>query len=262
MLPRDSQSGWVRFSTYHRSFLFADFLCPVSSETNLKLRKALDVTAQLPEQGLAVALRGDLLEAELPNEYIYGFRGRYKRGAVCIMTCARMLPVLTKHVTISGGRGEVSWLRPVPAARLSSSQYSLHVSRVAGWNADCLLQIRYACVPRQGHQNVSEPEEPALQVLPSWYVSSLFSPLLPSAAERQLNWTVLIIAFILVSIIVALAAGSVVWRVRISSSFDGATVFSPAVQKVNSEGAWYLRSQDWIPGSYVLHFLQHLGTYL
>jgi hypothetical protein len=37
---------------------------------------------------------------------------------------------------------------------------------------------------------------------------------LEGTAERQLNWTVLIIAFILVSIIVALAAGSVVWRVR------------------------------------------------
>jgi hypothetical protein len=51
----------------------------------LKLRKALDVTAQLPELGLAAALRGDLLEAELPNEYIYGFRGRYRRGTVCRM---------------------------------------------------------------------------------------------------------------------------------------------------------------------------------
>jgi hypothetical protein len=49
----------------------------------LKLRKALDITAQLPEQDLAAALRGDLLEAELPNEYIYGFRGRYRRGTVC-----------------------------------------------------------------------------------------------------------------------------------------------------------------------------------
>ncbi len=53
----------------------------VYSETNLKLRSALDVTARLGvDEDQMLKLRG-LVEAEAPNEHIYHFIGRYAVGA-------------------------------------------------------------------------------------------------------------------------------------------------------------------------------------
>ncbi len=74
------------------------------SENNLKLKKALESTASLPEAEMA-RLRGDRIEAELPHEYIYGFNARY---VVC-RVCVRVASVRVASVRVC--LGSSVWVR-------------------------------------------------------------------------------------------------------------------------------------------------------